>query len=60
MFCCWEVNCVFCVRDLKCKEKNVFCCIVREKVMLKLNIVKKEILKLFNELWEVKKVFNVV
>lgn len=45
--CCKEVNCVLWIKELKCKEKNMFCCIVREKVMFKLNVVEKEMLKLF-------------
>ena len=57
--CCREVNCASRVRDSKCKEKNAFCRIAREKATSKLNTAKKEILKPLNELREAKKVFNV-
>ena len=57
--CCREVNCVSRVKDLKCKEKNAFCRIAREKATLKLNTAKKEILKPLIELRRAKKVFNV-
>ena len=57
--CCREVNCASRIRDSKCKEKNAFCRIAREKATSKLNTAKKEILKPLNELRQAKKVFNV-
>ena len=57
--CCQEVNCASRIRDLKCKEKNAFCRIAREKAMSKLNAAKRDILKPLEELQQAKKVLNV-
>jgi len=57
--CCRQVNCASRIKDSKCKEKNAFCRIAREKATSKLNTAKKEILRPFIELRQAEKVFNV-
>ena len=57
--CCQEVNCASRVKDLKCKEKNAFCRIAREKATSKLNTAKKKLLRPLIELQQAKKIFNV-
>ena len=41
--CCKEVNCASRVKDLKCKEKNAFCRIAREKAVSKLDAAKRNL-----------------
>lgn len=56
--CCKEVNCASRIKELKCKEKNTFCRIAREKAMSKLNAAEKEMLKPLLGLQQAKKVLN--
>lgn len=56
--CCREVNCASRIKELKCKEKNAFCRIAREKATSKLNAANKRIVKPLGGLQQAKKVLN--
>ena len=58
--CCKEVNCASRVRDLKCKEKNAFCRIAREKALAKLSAAKRNQLQPLIKVQKAKKKLKVV
>lgn len=58
--CCKEVNCASRMKDLKCREKNVFCRIAREKALAKLNAAKRKLIEPLVKLHKAKKNLAVV
>ena len=58
--CCKEVNCASRMKDLKCREKNVFCRITREKALAKLNAARRKLSEPLVKLHKAKKNLAVV
>lgn len=53
--CCKEVNCASRMKELRCKEKNVFCRKAREKALSKLNAAKRDLFKPVTKLQKAEK-----